>query len=86
MPNALMEAMMMGLPCISTNCSSLPEIIDNEKNGILVEKGDLSGLARAMLRLSEDEVLREKLRKNAMRKSEEWKLDKIVKKWETLFC
>ena len=86
MPNALMEAMMMGLPCISTNCSSLPEIIDNEKNGILVEKDDTSGLARAMLRLSEDEVLREKLRKNAMRKSEEWKLDKIVKKWETLFC
>ena len=86
MPNALMEAMMMGLPCISTNCSSLPEIIDNEKNGILVEKDDVSGLARAMLRLSEDEVLREKLGKNAMRKSEEWKLDKIVKKWETLFC
>ena len=86
MPNALMEAMMMGLPCISTNCSSLPEIIDNEKNGILVEKNDVSGLARAMLRLSEDEVLREKIRKNAIRKSEEWKLDKIVKKWETLFC
>ena len=85
MPNALMEAMMMGLPCISTNCSSLPEIIDNEKNGILVEKNDVSGLARAMLRLSEDEVLREKIRKNAIRKSEEWKLDKIVKKWEALF-
>ena len=29
--NALLEAMMMGLPCISTNCSSLPEIIDNFK-------------------------------------------------------
>ena len=85
MPNALMEAMMMGLPCISTNCSSLPEIIDNEKNGILVEKDDVSGLARAMLRLSEDEILREKIRRNAMRKSEEWRLDKIVSKWEELF-
>lgn len=85
MPNALMEAMMMGLPCISTNCSGIPEIIDNEKNGILVEKGDICGLARAMLRLSEDKNLREKIGKNAMRKAEEWQLEKIVKKWENLF-
>ena len=85
MPNALMEAMMMGLPCISTNCSGLSEIIENEKNGILVEKGDISGMARAMLRLSEDQILREKIGKNAMRKSEEWQLDKIVHKWEALF-
>jgi len=85
MPNALMEAMMMGLPCISTNCSGLSEIIENEKNGILVEKGDISGMARAMLRLSEDNLLREKIGRNAMRKSEEWKLERIVKKWEALF-
>ena len=85
MPNALMEAMMMGLPCISTNCSGVPEIIEDEKNGILIEKGDISGLARAMLRLSEDKVLREKIRRNGMRKSEEWKLEKIIKKWENIF-
>ena len=85
MPNALMEAMMMGLPCISTNCSGLSEIIENEKDGILVETGDISGMARAMLRLSEDDLLREKIGRNAKRKSEEWKLDKIVKKWESLF-
>jgi glycosyltransferase involved in cell wall biosynthesis len=85
MPNSLMEAMMMGLPCISTNCSGIPEIIDNEINGILVEKGDIIGLAMAMLRLSEDKELRNKLGNNAMRKSEEWKLEKIVQKWEELF-
>ena len=55
------------------------------KRGILVEKGDISGLARAMLRLSEDNLLREKIGRNAMRKSEEWKLERIVKKWEALF-
>ena len=85
MPNSLMEAMMMGLPCISTNCSGVPEIIENEKNGLLVEKGDKSDLARAILLLSEDKLLREKIKKNAMRKAEEWKLEKIMKKWESLF-
>ena len=85
MPNALMEAMMMGLPCISTNCSGVSEIIEHEKNGILVEKGDVEGLAREMIRLCEYNELREKIGKNAKIKAEEWKLDKIVQKWEALF-
>ena len=85
MPNALMEAMMMGLPCISTNCSGVSEIIEHEKNGILVEKGDVEGLAREMIRLCENNELREKIGKNAKIKAEEWKLDKIVQKWEALF-
>ena len=45
MPNALLEAMMMGLPCISTNCSGVPEFIEDGKNGILVDKNDIPGLA-----------------------------------------
>jgi len=85
MPNALMEAMMMGLPCISTNCSGVSEIIEHEKNGILIEKGDEVSLAREMTRLCENKELREKIGKNARIKAEEWKLDKIVQKWEALF-
>ena len=85
MPNALLEAMMMGLSCISTNCSGVPEIIEDGKNGILVAKNDISGLAGAMMRLSEDKNLREIIAINAMKKAEEFKLDKIVKKWEELF-
>ena len=85
MPNALLEAMMMGLSCISTNCSGIPEIIEDGKNGILVEKDDITGLVEAMIRLSEDKNLRENIGINAMKKSEEWKLETIVKKWENLF-
>ena len=85
MPNALMEAMMMGLPCISTKCSGVGEIINDGINGLLVPIGDVSTLSRKMCLLSEDKELQKKLRKGARIKSEEWKTERIAKKWETLF-
>ena len=85
MPNALMEAMMMGIPCISTNCSGLSELIFSGVNGLLVPIKDVSALARAMCMLSDDKVLQNKLRRAAKIKSEEWKTQRIIKKWEELF-
>ena len=46
MPNALMEAMASGLPCISTNCPTGPSDIISEpgENGILIDVGDENAL------------------------------------------
>jgi glycosyltransferase involved in cell wall biosynthesis len=85
MPNALMEAMMMGLPCISTNCSGIGEIICNEIDGLLVPKEDVSSLSKAMCRLSDDKALQNKLREAARIKAEAWKTETIAEKWEELF-
>lgn len=55
MPNALMEAMAVGLPCVSTDCPNGPgELIEDEKNGLLTPVGDVNALARAILRIVED--------------------------------
>ena len=85
MPNALMEAMMMGIPCISTNCSGVGEIINDGINGLLVPIGDAFALSRKMCLLSDDKKLQKKLRRCAIIKSEEWKTERIAKKWEPLF-
>lgn len=85
MPNALMEAMMMGLPCISTNCSGVSEIISNEVDGLLVPKGDVDSLAKAMCRISDDKSIQQKLRQAASIKAQNWNTEIIGKRWEELF-
>ena len=50
LPNALIEAMAIGTPVVSTNCPSGPaEIMDNGKYGSLVSVGDSKGMAEAIL-------------------------------------
>ena len=59
MPNTLLEAMAVGLPCISTNCPTGPsDIIQSGKNGILVPVGNKEKLSKAIETLIQDKELR----------------------------
>lgn len=53
-PGIIIEAMSVGLAIISTNVGGIPEIIENGKNGVLVEPGDLDALKRAILSINND--------------------------------
>lgn len=60
-PVALMEAMFHRRPVISTNILGLPELIDDQVNGILVEPNDEAALAGAIETLSIDAELRSQM-------------------------
>lgn len=51
MSNALMEAMLWGLPCIATNISGNNDLIEHNKNGLLVPVADISSLTNAICHL-----------------------------------
>lgn len=80
--NALLEAMMMGLSCISTNCAGADEVIIDGENGLLVDVGDVIGLSEAMKRVISDKEFAQKLAINAKKTSEKFKKDVILKQWE----
>ena len=57
-PVALMEAMAMEIPCVSTVITGIPELIDSGRDGLLVPASDAEALATAIVRLMEDAGLR----------------------------
>lgn len=62
MPNALIEAMSLGLACVSTNCEFGPsELIENGVNGFLVQVGDSKKMAERLIQLLEDDNLRDRI-------------------------
>ena len=81
MPNALIEAMCLGLPVISTKVSGATDLIKDHENGILTELNDQGELEAAMLELIENPLLAEKLAKNAVKLNESLELTKIMNQW-----
>ncbi len=58
LPNVLMEAQALGVACLSTRVSAIPELIVDGRTGLLVNERDVEGLSRALLRLIGDPGLR----------------------------
>lgn len=61
LPNVLMEAQAVGVACISTAVSAIPELIIDGKTGILVPPGDSAKLSEAIARLAADPDMRARL-------------------------
>jgi len=84
-PNALTEAMYMGLPCISTDCPTGPsELIENGINGFLTSIDDTSMFAKKMEKLIYNTELIERMGINAAKSVLHLEETKVVKKWQKL--
>ena len=84
-PNALIEAMSFGCPCIAMDCEFGPsEIIENEANGILIEANNTGKLTSAMDNLLADESLRVKVASNAQLITQINSIENILPKWKDL--
>ncbi|MGA3070460.1 MAG: glycosyltransferase [Terracidiphilus sp.] len=60
-PVALMEAMAMEVPCVSTGIAGIPELIRDGLDGLLVPASSAIALAAALERLAEEPLLRRSL-------------------------
>ena len=65
--NSLFEAMICGKTVIALNKGTIKELIENRKNGILVEEGEIAKLPEIMNEILMNTQLREEIGKNAQK-------------------
>ncbi|PKN21044.1 MAG: glycosyltransferase family 1 protein [Deltaproteobacteria bacterium HGW-Deltaproteobacteria-6] len=83
---AAAEAMSCGLPVIATDCSSLPELIDEEKGGFLCPLGNVVAFADKIHYLAENPRLRREMGDYNRAKVEQmFTLDRMVAEYQELF-
>lgn len=84
-PMSVVESLALGIPVISVDCNSGPkEIIQNERNGLLVENHNLKAFAAAINRFAENDELYNFCRKNATESVKHLSLKNISEQWKNL--
>ena len=86
MPNALIEAMVMGMACISTDCpcgGPRDLIAADESNGILVPVDNVDSMAMALKRLITNDTLRESMGDNARKVITTLHPDTVNRQWKS---
>lgn len=86
LPMVLLEAQAFGLPIISFNCKCGPsDIVDNGKNGFLVEESDIPAFASQLRKVMADIELRKKMSRNALETSKKFSVKPVMSRWMQLF-
>lgn len=63
LPNVVLEALAMEVPVVATRVAGVPRLIQDGKNGVLVEPGSVESLAQSMSQLLGNDSLRDRLAK-----------------------
>lgn len=87
MPNVLLEALSLGIPCISTDCPAggAKAIIGNNERGILVKNDDAEKMADAMIEICSNDDKREYYSQKAREVNSLFSPTIIGKKWKMVF-
>jgi len=74
----VVEAMACGTPVITTNIGNLTEIIDNDREGVLVKPDDKRSIVENIKKLSSDPVFREKITKGAKNRAKQFSIENTI--------
>lgn len=81
MSNAMIEAVCLGLPVVTTDISGAKDVIVNGENGYIVNVNDAVGFAIAISEILYNEELKKQMERNNLSKANLFKTDTIVDSW-----
>lgn len=83
-PNALLEAMSIGMPVISTDCSpgGARFLITDHENGLLIPTGDYHSIAEALVEFASNNQLKKQCGANAKRVKDLFAPNALFNEWE----
>ncbi|WP_166332555.1 glycosyltransferase family 4 protein [Sphingobacterium chungjuense] len=85
LPMVLLESLSYGLPILSFDCLTGPsEIVEHGLNGFLAEDGNIVDLRTNMERLISEEQLLPAMGMQALKKSENFSIDKVLQQWRKI--
>lgn len=85
-PISMLEAMALGKPVIATRVGGIPEIIEHQKSGLLVNPNDPSGLSDAILYMLENREESKKMGVEGLKViSERFERESVVGKLEEIY-
>lgn len=84
-PMVLLEAMSCGLPIIASNVGGISEIIQDNRNGFLVQTGNPEDIAKKVLILLKDETMREKISIHNLTDVKKYNWNSIITELEQIY-
>jgi glycosyltransferase involved in cell wall biosynthesis len=85
-PQALVQAMLVGLPCVTTSVGAIPELARHEDTALVVPAEDAAALRAALERLLGDQGLRERLGASARRHAaENFSQERMLERMEEIY-
>lgn len=85
MPGSILESFASGLPVVTTDAGGIPYIVDNGKTGLLVKRGDVTGLAAGAIRLLADPQLANSIICNAREECRKYRWSVVCEDWLRLY-
>lgn len=78
------EAFECGVPVVAFETDGPSEIIENGKNGFLIEKYNETAFSKSVIQLMRDEKLRQRFSENAKKRAKEFGMEQIIVQWKHL--